>query len=272
MAHLGGIISRGPGLAFVEATSVTPEGRITPEDSGLWKQSQAEALKKIVDFAHSQNQLIGIQLGHAGRKASTVAPWISGGDTATEAVHGWPNDTLAPSAIAYSDRMPDPNAMTLAQIGELKEAFVAAVKRALWAGVDVIEIHGAHGYLISEFLSPQTNKRTDDYGGSFENRTRLLMELIAASREVMPDGMPLFVRISATEWLEENFPDEPSWTLDESIKLAKQLAGKIDFLDVSSGGNSAKQHIHAGPVRFGKTDYTAFQAVGLFNCPSNPTY
>lgn len=264
MAHLGGIVSRGPGLVFVEATSITPEGRITPEDSGLWKQSQAEALKKIVDFAHSQNKLIAIQLGHAGRKASTVAPWISGSDTATAKVGGWPNDCVAPSAIAYSDRLPDPSALSLGQIEKLKAAFVESIKLAIWAGVDAIEIHAAHGYLLSEFLSPTSNKRTDQYGGSFENRCRLVLEVAEAARRTMPAGMPLFMRYSATEWLEEDYPDEPSWTIEDSIALAKLLVGKIDLIDVSSGGNSSRQHIHAGPVRFGKDDYSAFQAVCCF--------
>ena len=261
MAHLGGILTRGPGLTFVEATAVTAEGRITPEDSGMWKDSQGTALKRIVDFAHSQNQLIGIQLAHAGRKASAVAPFLSSGDTATQAVNGWPDNVLAPSAIPYSERLPKPHAMTLEEIQSLKESWVAATKRSIAAGIDVVEVHAAHGYLLCSFLSPQTNKRTDQYGGSFENRTRLLLEVIDATRAVMPPGMPLFTRISATEWLDEDFPDEPSWRIEDSVELAKLLVGKIDFLDVSSGGNSARQHIHAGPIRFGKSNLSAFQAV-----------
>ncbi|MCJ1443254.1 MAG: hypothetical protein MMC23_003752 [Stictis urceolatum] len=262
LAHLGGILKRGPGLTFIEATSVTPEGRITPQDSGLWKQSQAEALKKVVDFAHSQNQKIGIQIAHAGRKASTVAPWISGGDTSTKAVGGWPDAVVAPSALAHSERLPDPLELSLSDIEDLKEKWVATVKRAVWAGFDVVEIHNAHGYLLHEFLSPVSNKRTDKYGGSWENRARLTMEIVELTRKNIPESMPLFLRLSATDWLEEEMPDEPSWRVEDSVRLAKMLVGKVDLLDVSSGGNSPKQHIHAGPVQIPGVDgkSTAYQA------------
>ena len=148
LTHLGGIIQRGPGLTFVEATSVTPEGRITPEDSGLWEDGQMAPLKRIVEFAHSQNQKIGIQLGHAGRKASTVAPWLSRGDTAQKEAGGWPTEVLAPSAIAFQDSYPNPSALTIEGIQRIKSGFVDAAQRAVEVGFDVIEIHGAHGYLI----------------------------------------------------------------------------------------------------------------------------
>ncbi|KAF2098162.1 NADPH dehydrogenase [Rhizodiscina lignyota] len=246
--HLGGIIQRGPGLTTVEATAVLPEGRITPEDSGLWKDSQIEPLRKIVEFAHSQGQKIMIQLGHAGRKASTVAPWLSTGDVATEELNGWPDQTVAPSAIAYNDRHAMPRAMTKKDITELKIAFAMAVKRALTAGFDAIEIHGAHGYLLHEFLSPASNKRTDEYGGSFENRTRLLLETAELVRNLIPDDMPLFVRLSATDWLEETELKDESWTVEQTVKLAMLLADQgVDCLDTSSGGLHELQHIHAGP-------------------------
>lgn len=247
LTHLGGIIQRGPGLTFVEATSVTSEGRITPQDSGLWLDSQIIPLKQIVDFAHSQSQLIAIQLGHAGRKASTIAPWISGSDTASKVVGGWPEDVWAPSAVAYSDRFPDPKAYSLVGLGDLKESWAASVGRALKAGFDVIEVHAAHGYLLHEFLSPVSNKRTDEYGGSFENRIRLLLEIVDLTRALIPESMPLFVRISATDWLEgESYP---SWNLDESIELAKILAERgVDLLDVSSGALSPAQNIDKSRV------------------------
>lgn len=183
-AHLGGIISRGPGLSMVEATSVTAEGRITPEDSGLWKDSQIEPLKRIVDFAHSQGQKIGIQLGHAGRKASTVAPWLSSGAVASVAVGGWPDKVYGPSAIKWNDDHAPVIAMTKKDIEDLKKAWVDSIKRALQAGFDTIEIHNAHGYLLHSFLSPVSNTRTDEYGGSFENRTRLTKEIVHLTREM----------------------------------------------------------------------------------------
>jgi len=245
-AHLGGIISRGPALTMVEATSVTPEGRITPEDSGLWKDSQIEPLKRIVEFAHSQGQKIGIQLAHAGRKASTIAPWLSGGAIATEEVGGWPNAVLGPSAIAYNDEHAMPIAMTLDDIEEFKKAWVAAVKRSLEAGFDVIEIHNAHGYLLHNFVSPVSNQRTDKYGGSFENRTRLTLELVDLTRQNVPEDMPVFLRISATDWLE--YEGGESWTVEDSVKLAGLAADHgVDLIDVSSGGNSPRQKIKGGP-------------------------
>ncbi|PSR83003.1 NADH-dependent flavin oxidoreductase [Coniella lustricola] len=237
MAHIGGIVSRGPGLTIMEATAVQARGRITPEDSGIWLDAHIPGLAQIVQFAHSQNQKIGIQIAHAGRKASTVAPWLSAGDTAGKDVGGWPDDVIGPSAIPYNDKFPKPRAMTLDEIDELKADFVRAAERAVKAGFDVIELHSAHGYLLHEFLTPVSNQRTDQYGGSFENRTRLVLEITEAVRAAIPETMPLFVRISATDWLEEdpNFPE--SWTLDDSVKLAPLLADRgADLLDVSTGG------------------------------------
>ncbi|KAI5996150.1 hypothetical protein EDD15DRAFT_2250703 [Pisolithus albus] len=241
MAHLGGITSRGPGLTMIEATAVVPEGRITPEDAGLWKDSQAESLRPIIEFAHSQNQKIGIQLAHAGRKASTIAPWLHGGMIATEEVGGWPDNVWGPSTVPWDENFPSPKEMSKEQIKRVVVAFAEAAKRALKVGVDVIEVHGAHGYLISSFLSPYSNKRTDEYGGSFENRIRFPLEVVDAVRNVIPDDMPLFFRISATDWLEESLPNEPSWRSEDTIKLASILADHgVDLLDVSSGGNSPK--------------------------------
>ncbi|KAI0554505.1 hypothetical protein F4679DRAFT_526316 [Xylaria curta] len=239
LTHLGGIIQRGPGLSIVEATAVQSRGRITPQDVGLWKDSQIAPLKRVTEFAHSQNQKIAIQLAHAGRKGSTVAPWITANATAISEVGGWPDDLWAPSAIAFSDQNPTPKAMTIEQIEELKNDWVSAAKRAVEAGFDVIELHSAHGYLFHEFLSPITNKRTDKYGGPFENRVRLLLEVTEEVRKVIPETMPLFVRLSATDWFEfeqsSEFPE--SWTVEQSSRLALLLAQRgVDLLDVSSGG------------------------------------
>ncbi|KAJ9640398.1 NADH-dependent flavin oxidoreductase [Coniosporium apollinis] len=246
MAHLGGIVQRGPGITFVEATSVTPEGRITPEDSGLWKDSQMEPLKRIVEFAHSQGQKIGIQLAHAGRKASTVAPWLSSGEVAGPELNGWPDEVYAPSAIPYNDKHAQPKEMTKEDITNFKKAFKDSVQRALACGFDAIEIHNAHGYLLHEFISPATNKRTDEYGGSFEGRTRLTLEVTDLVRQTIPDSMPLFLRISATDWLEDT--DVEGWTVKDTVRLAEILASKgVDLLDVSSGGNHPAQKIKAGP-------------------------
>lgn len=248
LAHLGGILQRGPGLTIIEATAVLANGRITPEDSGLWKDSQIEPLRRIVEFAHSQGQKIGIQLAHAGRKASTVAPWLSGHARATKEVGGWPDNVWGPTSTPFVETMAHPSEITLAQIAELKEAWAAAVRRAIKAGFDVIEIHGAHGYLISSFNSPAVNTRTDDYGGSFENRTRLMREVVQITRENMPGEMPLFLRISATDWLED-VPSVPaSWTPEDTVKIASILAELgVDLLDVSSGGNHVLQHIPVKP-------------------------
>lgn len=197
---MGGIVSRGPGLTFTEATAVVPEGRITPEDAGIWSDEHAKAWKPIVDFAHSQGQKIGMQLAHAGRKASTIAPWLDGPALAGTELGGWPDDVWGPSAIPFHSTYAQPKALTKEGIKKVVNAFADAAKRAVETGFDVIEIHGAHGYLISSFLSPTSNKRTDEYGGSFENRTRLAVEVVDAVRAVIPKDMPLFFRWVQT-WL-----------------------------------------------------------------------
>ncbi|KAK7464766.1 NADH-dependent flavin oxidoreductase [Stygiomarasmius scandens] len=240
MAHIGGIVSRGFGLTFMEATAVTPEGRITPEDLGIWQDSQIEPLKQIVDFAHSQGQKIGIQLAHSGRKGSGVAPWLHPSANATLAAGGFP--IVAPSAVPFSETSPVPHELTKAEIANFVKAWADAARRALRAGFDVIEIHNAHGYLLDEFISPVSNKRTDEYGGSFENRIRFTLEVVDAVRGVVPDGMPVFLRISASDRMET--ADEPSWTNADTIRLAPILLEHgIDFLDVSSAGNSPKQSL-----------------------------
>ena len=191
---VGGIFTRGPGLSFTEATAVIPEGRISPEDAGIWNDEQTAAWAKLVEFAHSQGQKIGIQLAHAGRKASTVAPWLSMRATAHADQDGWPDAVVAPSALTHSDGFPHPGALTLEGIARIKQAFADAAVRAVKAGIDVIEIHGAHGYLLHQFASPISNTRTDEYGGSFENRTRLHLEIADAVRAVIPKETPLFFR------------------------------------------------------------------------------
>ncbi|KAI8301042.1 NADPH dehydrogenase afvA [Colletotrichum sp. SAR11_59] len=207
LTHLGGIIQRGPGLALMESTAVQREGRITPQDIGLWEDGQIEPLRRIIEFAHSQGQKIGIQLSHAGRKSSTVAPFLHMNATASAEVGGWPDEVYAPSALRFNDAYPQPRAMTFEQIQEFKKAFVDAAKRAVRAGFDVIEIHAAHGYLIHQFLSPINNQRTDEYGGSWENRVRLVLEITDLVRPSIPEDMPLFVRISATDWF-DNMKEE----------------------------------------------------------------
>ncbi|THU93524.1 FMN-linked oxidoreductase [Dendrothele bispora CBS 962.96] len=244
MAHIGGIVSRGFGLTFMEAAGVTPEGRISPEDLGLWKDSQIEPLKAIVDFAHSQGQKIGIQLAHSGRKGSTVAPWLHGSALATDVAGGWADSLVGPSPVAWSETSPTPKELTKSGIAGIVKAFTDAARRAVRAGFDVIEIHSAHGFLLNSFLSPVANKRTDEYGGSFENRIRFTLEVVDAIRAVIPDGMPLFLRISASDRLEQY--DEPSWTNADTIRLAPILAEHgVDFLDVSSAGNSLRQALGA---------------------------
>lgn len=191
---VGGIFTRGPGLTFFEATAVLSEGRITPEDAGIWSDDHIEPFAKVIEFAHSQNQKIGIQLAHAGRKGSTVAPWIGGIPLADESVGGWPDNVWGPSTIPFAEGYATPKELSKDGIKRIVQAFADAAKRAIKAGIDVIEIHNAHGYLLHSFLSPTSNKRTDEYGGSFENRTRLTLEIVDAVRAAIPDDMPLFLR------------------------------------------------------------------------------
>lgn len=274
-AHYGGIAQRGPGMMIIEATAVVPEGRITPGCVGLWKDSQIAPMKVVIEFAHSQGQKIGVQLAHAGRKASTVAPWL-GGVTATNAVGGWVDNVKAPSAIPFAPGNIMPKAMTAEDIQEVKEAWVAATKRALAAGADFVEIHNAHGYLLSSFTSPSSNTRTDGYGGSFENRIQLSLEIAQLTRETVGPDVPIFLRISASDWVETDAAGDKGWKLEDTVEFARALAaqGCVDLIDISSGGVHSAQKITAGPafqvpfaaaVKKAVGDKMLVAAVGMIN-------
>jgi len=240
LVHLGSRAVGGAALIITEATAVVPEGRISPDDLGIWKDEHIDFLKRITTFIKTQGAVPGIQLAHAGRKASHSAPW-KGNKALTAEDGGW--QTVAPSAIAYAEGEPLPKEMTIAEIKRSVNDFAAAATRALAAGFKVIEIHAAHGYLLNQFLSPLSNKRTDEYGGSFENRIRFLLEVTDAVRKVIGETHPLFVRISATEWM------EGGWTIDDSVKLAEILnEHTVDLVDCSSGGNSRDQKIIVEPL------------------------
>ncbi|MFJ4981205.1 NADH:flavin oxidoreductase/NADH oxidase [Streptomyces coeruleorubidus] len=239
-AHYAARATGGTGLIIVEATAVSPEGRISPYDLGIWNDTQVEAFRRITRFLASQGTVPAIQLAHAGRKASTDRPWKGGAPVGPDA-HGW--DSVAPSPLAFDDRHPVPAELTTGQIKDIVRQFAAAARRALAAGFEIAEVHGAHGYLINEFLSPHSNHRTDAYGGSYENRTRFALEVVDAVREVWPQDKPLFFRVSATEWL-----DEGGWTADDTVRFAADLrAHGVDLLDVSSGGNASGVRIPTGP-------------------------
>ncbi|KAH8587691.1 putative NADPH dehydrogenase C23G7.10c [Bisporella sp. PMI_857] len=246
LIHLGGIMARGPGLTIVEATAVLPEGRISPEDSGLWQDSQIEPLRRIVEFAHSQGQHIAIQLAHAGRKASTVAPWIDRKAAAPAEVGGWPDNVKGANGIPFDvEHTCTPHTLTLADIQAFKTAFLAAVQRALKAGFDAIEIHAAHGYLLHAALSPATNALPEPYSGSLENRMRLLLELTSEVRAAIPEDMPLLVRVPGSDWVPE---PAPSWKVGDCVVLSLRLADLgVDFIDVSSAGLMHEQKVISGP-------------------------
>ena len=238
--HLGSRAVGGAGLVFTEATAVVPEGRISPQDLGIWMDEHIEPLARIARFIHEQGSVAGMQLAHAGRKASTYAP-RAGHGTVPESKGGWSN-VVAPTALAFTDGYPMPRALAIDGIQNVVSAFAAAARRACEAGFRVIEIHAAHGYLIHEFLSPLSNQRTDAYGGSFENRTRILCEIIAAVRDSWPERAPLFVRISATDWI------DGGWDIRQSVELARRLKELgADLIDCSSGGNVSHAKIPVGP-------------------------
>ena len=237
--HLGQYAIGRAGLIITEATAVEPEGRISPDDAGLWNQEQVEAWKPIVDFSHSQGVPIAVQLAHAGRKASTRSPFKPGATAVGVDEGGWL--TKAPSALAFG-RLPVPHEMSVEEIREIIAAFGTSARLAVEAGFDAIELHAAHGYLLHEFLSPVSNKRTDLYGGSVENRIRIVLESAEAVRAAIPEDMPLLVRISATDWV------DGGWDLEQSLELVAQLETRgVDFIDVSSGGLSPDQEITLGP-------------------------
>ncbi|ODV89823.1 hypothetical protein CANCADRAFT_54982 [Tortispora caseinolytica NRRL Y-17796] len=252
VSWLGSVATRGTALIMVEATAVSPEGRISPHDLGIYSQDNLLGHKKIVEFVHSQNQKVGIQLAHAGRKGSTLPPWLVDRMNYPEKLGeegGFTSQLVSASAIPFDDLYPTPTALDKAGIQRIIDSFKQGARYAIEAGYDVIELHFAHGYLVTQFLSPNTNKRTDEYGGSFENRARLPLEIIRAVRDVIEeagkwDDIALFARVSATEYL-DHLPE--SWKLDDTIKLAKLFKDeKIDLLDVSSGGNSPNQTFPAG--------------------------
>ncbi len=237
--NYGAYITGGVGLVMVEATAVRPEGRITPGCTGIWTDQQAQLLAEIPRFAHRHGVKAGIQLAHAGRKASVSSPW-EGLKPVPHAEGGW--QTEAPSAVAF-EGYPEPTAMTLADIAALKADFAAAAERALSADFDIIEIHSAHGYLLHEFLSPISNKRTDEYGGSLENRIRLLCEIASELRLIVPSSRALLVRISASDWIESG------WDIEQSVELCRELKSRgVDLIDVSSAGISTAQDIKLGPA------------------------
>jgi len=239
LVHLGSRAVGGTGLIFTEAAAVSPEGRITPGDLGLWKDGHINGLKSIVNFIHLHDAVSGIQLAHAGRKASCSVPH-EGGTQLDKKQGGW--ETVSASDIPFRDGDMAPEALNTEGLTKVISDFKAAAERAVSAGFKVVEIHSAHGYLLHEFLSPLSNHRVDEYGGSFENRSRLLREVIDAVKSVWPDENPLFVRISATDWT------EGGWTLEESVKLAYILKDiGIDLIDCSSGGNVYNAKIPAGP-------------------------
>nr|WP_308635016.1 NADH:flavin oxidoreductase/NADH oxidase [Massilia brevitalea] len=230
LVHLGSRAVGGTGLVIVEATGVTPDGRITPGDLGIWSDEHAEPLARIARFVHSQGAVAGIQLAHAGRKASTAAPWTGGATLTTLDEGGWP--VVAPSPIPFHPDDPIPIALDEAGIDRIVDAFESAARRALAAGFKVIEIHAAHGYLLHQFLSPHSNQRADSYGGSLENRMRFVLRVTERVRAVVPAGLPLFVRISATDWA------AGGWDIEQSVELCRRLKDLgVDLVDVSTGGN-----------------------------------
>lgn len=245
LVHLGAMAVGGAALVFVEATGVSPEARITPGCLGIWRDEHIDMLRRIAVFIEQQGAVPGIQLAHAGRKASHDLPW-KGAAQLKEEEGGW--TTVAPSAIAFSEGEVPPIALDNAGIKKVVEDFSNATQRAMEAGFKIVEIHAAHGYLLNEFLSPLSNQRTDEYGGSFDNRIRLLLEVIEAVQKVWPKSLPLFVRISATDWV------EGGWTINDSVKLGTILKEKgVDLIDCSSGGNDASARIPLQPgyqVRF----------------------
>ena len=266
LVHLGSRAVGGAAAVVAEATAVSPEGRISPGDTGLWNEAQAAAWQPIVGFIRSQGAIAGVQLAHAGRKASAQRPWDGGGPL--PGGQGW--TTVAPSAIAFDQGWHTPQALDADGLGKVVEDFRAAAQRALAAGFEIIEVHAAHGYLLHQFLSPLSNHRDDAYGGSFENRTRLLREVLAAVREVWPSALPLWLRISATDWV------EGGWSADESVRLAREvkLLG-VDLVDVSSGGLVPHVKIPVGPgyqvpfaARIRREADIAVGAVGLITEPT----
>ncbi len=267
LVHLGSRAVGGAGTVMVEASAVTPEGRISPEDMGIWNDTQRDALARIAAFIAAQGAVPAIQLAHAGRKASTYRPWAESSGEVSPDQGGW--RTVAPSALPFADNYPTPRELSTDDIAALVDAFAAAARRSLEAGFMVAELHGAHGYLMHEFLSPLSNKRVDAYGGDFTGRTRFIREVARAVRAVWPERLPLFARLSCTDWV------EGGWTLEDSVALARLLREDgVDLIDCSSGGNVPRAQIPVGPgyqVQFAETikreTGIATAAVGLITEP-----
>lgn len=269
LVHLGSLARGGAALVLTEATAVVPEGRISPQDLGLWDDAQVEFLQRITRFIHGQGAASGVQLAHAGRKASTRRPW-QGGGIVSPAEGGW-EDVMAPSAIPFAENYPRPHALDDVGIRRVIDAFHAAAGRALAAGFQVLEVHAAHGYLLHEFMSPLANRRTDRYGGTFENRVRLTLEVIDAIRDVWPERSPLLVRISTTDWA------DGGWDVDQSVELARLMQGHgVDLVDCSSGGLVAGARIPFAPgyqvpnaARVRAEAGVPVAAVGLITAPEH---
>jgi len=239
LVHLGSRAVGGAGLVMVEATAVTSEGRISPDDCGIWSDAHGEAFRPVARFIAEQGAVPGIQLSHAGRKASTDRPWSGGGPLSAEE-RGWQPE--APSSLPFAAGYPEPKELQLPDLAVLEEKFRLATRRALQAGFQVVEVHMAHGYLLHEFLSPLTNHRTDEYGGSFENRLRFPLRIVRAVRDEWPSGLPLFVRLSVADWV------EGGWDLGQSVLLARRLKTLgVDLIDCSSGLAVAEEQIPFGP-------------------------
>jgi len=268
MVHLGSRAVGGASAVIAEASAVSPEGRISPADTGLWNDAQAQAWSPINAFIEKNGAIAGVQLAHAGRKASTDAPWRGGG-IVDPANGGW--TPVAPSALAFDAGSPVPDALDEAGIKKVVADFAAATRRALDAGFRLIEIHAAHGYLLHQFLSPLANQRDDRYGGSFENRIRLTLEVIDAVRAALPERLPLWLRISATDWVEGE-----GWDIEQSVALARLVKERgVDLIDVSSGGTVPKASIPVGPgyqvpfaARIRREAGIATGAVGLLTEPA----
>lgn len=268
LVHLGSRAAGGAGLILTEAAAVAPHGRISPRDLGIWNDDHVEFLARIVHFIAQRGSVAGIQLAHAGRKASTPPPWENRSITLSEAEGGWP--IVAPSAIPFDKGCSVPRALSEVEIKEITTAYVQAARRSLQAGFRIVEIHAAHGYLLHQFLSPLSNQRTDRYGGSFENRTRLLREIVGAVRGVWPENLPLFVRISATDWA------DGGWDIDQSLELVRQLGPLgVDLIDCSSGGNLPHASIPLGAgyqtpfaERIRREAVIKTGAVGLITAPA----
>ncbi|QRV92667.1 NADH:flavin oxidoreductase/NADH oxidase [Ceratobasidium sp. AG-Ba] len=264
LVHLGSLAVRGAGSVMLEATAVVPEGRITPGCAGIWSDTHIEPMRRIVNFVHGQGAMVGIQLSHAGRKSSVLQPWLlaqrtaASGDKGTSAVAtaaegGWEADVLGPSAIPFLNTYPTPREMNRDDIKNLIKAYIEAVERCKNIGFDFIELHAGHGYLLHSFYSPISNKRTDEYGGSLENRLRLTLEIASAIRATWEESKPLFVRISANDWAEWPEKNEQGqwagWGIEQTVELSKKLGAiGVDLIDTSSGGNWVQQKIPVGPL------------------------